>query len=269
MTISEALILGITQGVSEFLPISSSGHLVVIEKIMGLKIEELKSFDVSLHMATLLAILIYFRADVVGMARAALNFVLRKSDENDEYGRMIPLLILGTIPAVLLGFFGGDYLDEMFRNTTSIATLLIVVGLFFMLAEWVNKRRAKKSELGWRSALVIGMAQALALIPGVSRSGSTISTGLLLGFERSAMARFSFLLGIPAMAGAGLLTFLEITPSEMANLDYRDMAVGFLGAFVSGILCISFLMKFLRKYTLNVFAVYRIALGIGILVFLV
>lgn len=268
MTIVDSIILGLTQGVSEFLPISSSGHLVIIEKVLGLKIEELKSFDVSLHMATLLAILIYFRAEVVGMIGAFFKFFLRKLEPGDKYAKLIPLLIVGTIPAVLLGYFAGDYLDAKFRNSTSIAILLISVGLFFVFAEWRNKQVVRKEKMGVGGALMIGIAQSMALIPGVSRSGGTISTGLLLGFERSEMAKFSFLLGIPAMAGAGLLTFLDMTPSEMANIDYRDMIFGFIAAFTSGILCISFLMKFLRKHTLNIFAGYRILLGVGILIFL-
>ncbi len=268
MTIIESLILGVTQGISEFLPVSSSGHLVIIEKLMGLKIDEMKSFDVSLHMATLLAILIYFRIEVWGMIMAFFKFFTGKLDKNDQYARLIPLLIVGTIPAVLLGFLAGDYLDAKFRNPTSISIMLIVVGLFFIFAEWVNKKAKKGKQMGIGSALIIGIAQSLALIPGVSRSGGTISTGLLLGFERSELAKFSFLLGIPAMAGAGLLTFLKISPSELAAMDYRDIAIGFLAAFTSGLLCISFLMKFLRKHTLSIFAVYRVILGIGILLFL-
>lgn len=265
---TDSLILGITQGISEFLPISSSAHLIIAEKLLGLKLETLKSFDVALHVATLLAILIYFWKDVLGVLNAILSFITGKKNSNDPYTKLIPLLVIGTIPAVILGFTAGDALDATFRNTTSIAILLIVVGLFFVLAEWIYKKRVKKSEISVGNALVIGLAQAAALIPGVSRSGATISVGLTQGFARSEVARFSFLLGIPAMFGAGLLTFVDLSPVEVAEMDYVSLGVGFVSAFVSGLLCVSLLMKFLKKYSLTVFAVYRILLGVGILVFL-
>lgn len=269
---SEALILGALQGVTEFLPISSSGHLVLGEELLGLNVETLKSFDVVLHLGTLLAILVYFWKDVQGMMVAFLKFISGKLGKDDPYGKLIIFIIIGTIPAVLLGYFGEEYLDATFRNVQSISILMIVVGCIFLLAEWVYKKiAARKSDVkSWWQSLIIGLAQAMALIPGVSRSGATITAAIFQGIERSSAARFSFLLGIPAMVGAGLLTGLKVYGGGGLggeNLGVLAVLIGFFSSLIFGLLSIWFLMKFLKKHGLAVFGVYRIVLGLVILIY--
>lgn len=269
---SEALILGALQGVTEFLPISSSGHLVLGEAVLGLKVETLKSFDVVLHLGTLLAILVYFWKDVEGMTVAFFKFISGKLGKDDPYGKLIIFILIGTVPAVLVGYFGEEYLDATFRNVQSVAVLMIIVGLIFLLAEWVYKKfAARKLDVkSWWQSLIIGLAQALALIPGVSRSGATITAAIFQGIERSSAARFSFLLGIPAMIGAGLLTGLKIFENGglgTEKLELSAVLIGFFSSLIFGLLSIWLLMKFLKKHGLAIFGIYRIVLGLGILIY--
>lgn len=280
MNIFDALILGGLQGITEFLPISSSGHLVLAEHFLGLKVETLKSFDVVVHMGTLLSIFVYFRKDIWGMILAVWKFFRAQLKPNDPYGKLIIYIIVGTIPAVFAGLYGEEWIDSKFRNVQSVALNMMIVGGVFILGEFVYKylksragfteRIAEKFEkegelhgMKWQKALVIGLAQAVALLPGVSRSGSTIVAGLFQGIERSTAARFSFLLGMPAMAGAGILTVMKISGSGNGpEIPLFILAIGFLSAFVFGLLSVSFLMNFLKRFSLNVFAVYLIILGI-------
>lgn len=247
MNILEALLLGLVQGISEFLPISSSGHLVVMESLLDLRVEELKEFDVALHVATLLAILVYFRRDF-----------LRKE--------WWPWLILGSIPAAIVGFTLEDQIDATFRNANSVAFMLMGVGALFFIPE-----RAKNKPLTWWRVFLIACAQAVALIPGVSRSGATIFMGMQLGIDREEAARFSFLLGAIAIAGAGFFKALELQTSSFsfgAGDSFKVMSVGFLAAFVSSLFAVSWLMKFLKNHSFRAFGLYRLAIGALILLFL-
>lgn len=261
MDLFQAFILGMIQGIAEFLPISSSGHLVLAEEFFGLQTETLKSFDVSLHIATLLAIFIYFRKDVLGLVKAFLRLICGKLKRDDEYGKLILYIVVGTIPAVLFGFFAGDLIDSIFRNVKGVALMLALIAIVFIIGEKVHEKVPKR-EIGLKQAIVIGLAQAFSIIPGVSRSGSSIVAGLFQGIERSTAARFSFLLGIPAMVGAALLTTLE-SRGDFA-VEFWPMIVGFGSAFVFGILSVAGLMHFLKKHTLISFAVYRLILVIAI-----
>lgn len=266
MTWFDSLILGIIQGITEFIPISSSGHLVLMEKFLGLDVSGLKSFDVVVHVGSLLAILIYFWADVWGMLKAFGRLVTLKLKKDDAYGKLILFIIIGTIPVVLLGYFGEEWLDNTFRNVTIVALWMVLVGFVFILGESVYKRTiSKKKELKWWKALIIGFAQAVALVPGISRSGSTIVAGLFQGIERTYAARFSFLLGIPAIAGAGLLTALKISKSGV-EVDNLPLLIGFLSSLFAGILSVHILMKFLKKHSLLFFAAYLIILGGSVLI---
>ena len=269
MSYLDALILGVLQGITEFLPISSSGHLVLGEHWLGLSVESLKAFDVFVHVATLLAILIYFWKDVKELVYAFFRFVMGKLKQNDPYARLVLFIIIGTIPAVLVGLFGEEWIDGIFRNPRNVAAAMMIVGFVFLLGEYTYKRGGKKDNLKkmkWWQAVFIGVAQAVALIPGVSRSGSTIITGLFQGIDRSEAARFSFLLGIPAMAGAGLLTAMKIPENGGFDLgsDVVPILIGFVAALVFGLISVSFLMKFLKKHSLFVFAIYLIILGVSV-----
>ncbi|MFC1616136.1 undecaprenyl-diphosphate phosphatase [Patescibacteria group bacterium] len=286
----DALILGALQGVTEFLPISSSGHLVLGEHFLGLKIEVLKSFDVIVHMATLLAILIYFWRDVWGMIKGFFMLIGGKAKFNDPYSKLIFYIIIGTIPAVFLGLFAEDWIDTNFRNVEAVGIFMFIVGIIFILGEFTYKRFHEESSvkekfldkvdeardciepggyesteirgLTWWKAIIIGVAQSIALVPGVSRSGSTIVAGLFQGIKRSQAARFSFLLGIPAIAGAGLLTAIKMG-GDGSQVDILPMIIGFVASFLFGLFSVWFLMQFLKKHSLIVFSVYLIALGLG------
>lgn len=235
MTLLESIFLGLLQGVTEFLPISSSGHLVLFETLMKLPVESLKSFDVALHVGSLLAILIYFRKTI-------LQIILKDR-------RYILWLIVGTIPAVLAGFTLEDYIDEIFRGTLAVGIVMAITGVFFLLAE---KFKPKQSELTAKKSFIIGIAQAAALIPGVSRSGSTIATGLLTGAKRTKAAEFSFLLGSIAITGAGILTALDVQDLP----ETTPLVAGFVASLLASYFAIKFLMYFFKKHTLKPFAYY-------------
>lgn len=268
MTLFESIILGAVQGVTEFLPISSSGHLVIFEKLLGLNVESLKGFDVSLHIGTLLAILVYFWRDVWNMMKALFKIVMFQFDRRDEYMKLIAFIFIGTIPAVVVGGTIGGYIDEVFRGARAVGIVMIVASFLFFYAEYVAKK-SKKEELTGLKALMIGLFQMIALIPGVSRSGATISGGLLGKMSREKAARFSFLLGIPVIAGAGLLTALKTAKTGMfETTELHHMIAGFSSSFLVGLFAVYFLMKYLKKHSLNVFAYYRIVVGVVVILFL-
>jgi len=290
--------LGGLQGLTEFLPISSSGHLILGEELLGLEVEMLKSFDVTVHVATLLAVLFYFRRDIWEMLKALGRLLSGKLNRDDYFGKLVLFIIIGTIPAVIIGLFFGDAIDTMFRNVKSVGGWMLVVGLVFLLGELTYKRlhadRSLKEKivdgavegyekvrgalqpgyeniemhkLNWKKALVIGLAQSVALIPGVSRSGSTIVAGLFQGIDRTSAARFSFLLSIPAILGAALLTFLDNGSTVVSDhVGANALLIGFISSFAFGLASIAFLMHFLKKHTLMVFAIYLIALGMGVMI---
>lgn len=264
MTIFESLILGILQGITEFLPISSSGHLVIGESLLGLQVETLKSFDVVVHLGTFSAIIIYFWNDIIGLFKGLFSYVglAKKSSHNQEYRNLIGYILIGTVPAVFVGLFLGDSIDFLFRSTFYVGLWMIVVAEIFLLAEWASKKFKKEENLNWKKAIVIGLAQSVALIPGVSRSGSTIAAGLFQGISRERAARFSFLLALPAIFGAGLLTALKVYKSGSGlYVEFLPLVIGFIASAVAGFASVYFLMKFLKKHSLNVFAYYLFAIG--------
>jgi undecaprenyl-diphosphatase len=262
MEIIDSIILGILQGVAEFLPISSSGHLVLFEDYLGLDVSSLKTFDVMVHFATLLAILVYFKKDVFELIKAFLKIVIGKLDKHDPYFKLLIFIVVGTIPAVIAGLFFEDAIDSVFRNSMYVSICMIAIGFIYILGEKVYKiSKNKTDELTWKKSFLIGIAQAIALIPGVSRSGSTIICGLFQGVNRVMAARFSFLLGIPAILGAGLLTAIKLPGNSGIQTDFLPLVVGFFCAFIFGLMSIYFLMKFLKNNSLLVFSLYLIIIG--------
>lgn len=275
MNIIEAVILGIIQGLTEFLPISSTGHLTVAGKLMGLvsdkNPEHWTSFIAVVQIGTLVAILIYFWNDLWNIL---INFIKdnlvekKKFSEQGSNSKMGWYIIIGSIPVVIIGLGFKDLIEGAFtKNLYVIATSLIALGVILGLAEKIGKFKKDLNELTWKESLIVGFAQALALIPGSSRSGTTITAGLFLGFKRETAARFSFLLSVPAVLGSGLLEFYQslefIDLSGMINLIAATAAAG-----ISGYLTIEFLLRFLRKNTTFVFVFYRIIIGAVILILL-
>jgi undecaprenyl-diphosphatase len=268
MSFIQAVLLGIMQGITEFLPISSSGHLVLLQGLLGLNdAVALKSFDIAVHFGTLLAILIYFRRDFLELLKALLIWVkarfsrVQKKEDEAQNTRinLIRILVIGTIPALIVGFLWGDWLDEKFLNPLSVCIMLALFALVFLLAEWIYTKYPHKKEVkSWKQGVIIGLAQAVALIPGVSRSGATISTGLLMGIDREKAARFSFLLGSVAMLAATALAVLKVAKNEYSLPQTDILIAGIVSSFGAGWLAISFLMNYLKKHTLAVFAWYRL-----------
>ena len=262
----QAFLLGIVQGVTEFLPVSSSAHLILIPWLFQWNNPLIDSltFDVALHAATLLAILGYFWKDWVSLIRGFFRIIVRQKVENPEE-RLIFYIILATIPAVIAGFSLQEMIEESFRSAALIVWPLIAVSFLMIYAERRTNPAYPLNKLKLGDALFVGFAQALALLPGVSRSGITITAGILRGYERGGVTRFSFLLSTPAIAGATILQLRPLFSTGIVSSEWAVFAVGFCSAGLSGYLAIAFLMRYLKRHTLNVFAGYRLFLAAAII----
>ncbi|MFP5501004.1 MAG: undecaprenyl-diphosphate phosphatase [Candidatus Sericytochromatia bacterium] len=264
MDVFQAATLGLVQGVTEFLPISSTAHLVLTPWLLGWEADQGLTFDVALHIGTLFAMLVYFRRDLTEMFFAWISS-FRANREPNPYRRLSWLVIFGTVPVVIAGVFLDKYVDGVLRSPWVIGGTFIGVALLIALAERTSKLERTWKDLRLKDAMLIGLAQAVALIPGVSRSGSTIMAGLFLGLERADAARFSFLLGFPVTIASIVFKFKDLGAEPMIASQLPMMAVGTVVSAVSGFLCIHYLLKFLQRFTMNVFVVYRIAFGLMIL----
>ncbi|MBC8317338.1 MAG: undecaprenyl-diphosphatase UppP [Desulfobulbaceae bacterium] len=258
MDLLYAALLGFLQGATEFLPVSSSGHLALAEHFFHVEQAGL-TFDVALHIGTLLAILVYFRKDLLLLAKAF--FGLDKSDEAIPRRRQAFGICLATVPAVVCGLLFGDAAETIFRSPLVVACTLSVAGFFLLLADKKGTHQRTASSITIKDAVIIGCAQALALIPGVSRSGSTMTAALFLGVNRSGSALFSFLLSAPIIFGAGIYNIPKIMDQGLDKSGMLFYATGFVSAAVSGYIFISFLMRFVRTKSLAIFAYYRFALS--------
>ena len=259
----QIVILALIQGITEFLPISSSAHLILPHQVLGWPDQGL-AFDVAVHFGSLIAVLVYFRKDVWQLICDGLGGF--KAGQFSEEGRLAWLIVLATIPAGLVGLAFKGFIEEHLRSSAVIATTTIAFGLLLWWADARGERRDDIGKLNWKKALMIGAAQALALIPGTSRSGITMTAGLMLGMKREAAARFSFLMSIPVIALSALLLTLEL-------LDTHSVPWGsiFLGVILSGIsayLCIHFFLQFISRIGMAPFAIYRLLLG-GALIWLI
>jgi undecaprenyl-diphosphatase len=254
-----AALLGVVQGLTEFLPVSSSAHLILARAFFGWEAPEFGlAFDVALHVGTLAAILVFFRADVAAMIAAAPTIL---SSRPSTAGRLARLIIVGTIPAVVAGVLFDDYIEAHLR-TPAVAAFTLAAGAGLMLAaERIRRPQRAEGTLTIGDAVLIGAAQASALVPGVSRSGSTIAVGMLLGLRRDAAARFTFLLGIPAIAGAGAREALALGQMEPTADTLWLFVTGMVVSGVVGYLTIKYFLRFLAGHRLDVFAYYRLALA--------
>ena len=256
------IVLAIVQGIAEFLPISSSAHLILFRDLFGIGSsitpEMELIFDIALHLGTLFAILVFFFKDFWKMI---LSFLTRGMKEKE--GKLFVYLLLATIPAGLAGVFLEDIIDQWVRsNYILIAMALIVMGIIIFLVDSKSKEQKDVEDLTWKDACLIGCAQVFALIPGFSRSGTTISMGRYLKLKREDAAKFSFYLSAPVVGGAVLLSLLKQESRVMIASNFSTFAIGILVSFLVGLFCISFLLKYLRKHDFKLFMWYRIGLGV-------
>jgi undecaprenyl-diphosphatase len=258
----EVVFLGIVQGLTEFLPISSSGHLLLVQYFLGMDQQRFGlSFDAAIHTGTVLAVVWFFRRDLLAMVRAFLRSLRRRPDFSDTEVRMAYLVLVGTIPAAGIGFLFEDFFETAVRSPWVVVFNLVFVGLLFLVAEAVGRKSLKADKMGVSGAVGFGLAQACALIPGVSRSGATITFGLFLGLKREQAARFSFLLSVPVTAAAAGLSLAEAAGEGMGTHEAALFLAGSVSSAVVGYLAVRFLLRFLVNHSLRIFAYYRFALA--------
>ncbi|MBM4049004.1 MAG: undecaprenyl-diphosphatase UppP [Planctomycetes bacterium] len=251
MTLWQAIVLGLIQGLTEFLPISSTAHLRIVPAALGWS-DPGAAFTAVIQLGTLAAVLIYFARDIVGITRDTLT----------GRGQLGWMICAGTVPIVVVGLAFRKYIEHHWRSLYVIAGAMIGLALVLALAEWLERRRRRlreMNELGWLDAIVVGCFQAIALVPGSSRSGCTIAGGLFLGMKRDTAARFSFLLSLPAVFAAGVFELKELRHANVAG--WTNTIVATVVAFVLGYASIAFLLGYLRRHTTWVFILYRLALG--------
>jgi undecaprenyl-diphosphatase len=265
VSLLEAIVLGIAQGLTEFLPISSTAHLRIIPAFAGWP-DPGAAFTAVTQLGTMAAVLLYFREDLLRISQAWLRSLRDPTLRRQLDARLGWYIVLGTIPIGIFGVLFKDQIETGARDLYLIGTTLIVLGLLLLVADKTSRRDRSIAQIRTKDGFVIGMAQALALIPGVSRSGATITAGLFMGFDRTAAARFSFLLSIPAVVLSGLLELGSILSGEEGETtSLLGLAVATLLAFVTGYLSIAFLLRYLTNHSTTIFVIYRVVLGVVVL----
>ncbi len=266
MPIFEAIILGIIQGLTEFIPISSSGHLIVVPILFGWNEHDLW-FDVALHLGTLVAVVIYFAKDWITIIRSFIKHLFGrqpyKNNEGGYEGKLLIPIIIACVPAAIVGFLWDDYIEANFRQLPLVATMLILISGVMFGAERYGRKDRSMASMTYKDYIIIGCAQALALVPGTSRSGITISAGLFLNLGREAAARFSFLLSTPIIFGAGMMQMKKLFIDRgLQQGELMPFVIGFLTASIVGLFAIHFLMNYLKNRTMNIFVIYRVLFAI-------
>ena len=267
----QAVVMGVVQGLTEFLPVSSSGHLILVPWLLGWDEPFITSlaFSVMLHLGTLVALLGYFARDWVRLVAAGLASLRDRRIGDDPWQRLAWVLVAATIPAAIIGGLLGDAIESAARRPAIVAMALVVGAAILWYADRVGRRARDVDSVGWLTAIAIGFAQTLALVPGISRSGITISAGLFAGLTREAAARFSFLLAGPTIAGAGLLEVYHLVRGEAGTVpDASVLVAGVVAAAVTGVLAIRVLLEWFRRRGVGIFVAYRIALAALVVVFL-
>lgn len=270
MNFFESLILGLVQGLTEFLPISSSAHVQIAQQLMGLSElsrPQLTAFIATIQLGTEIAVVAYFLQDIGRIGSSWLRWSVRPKSKMTSDAKLGWLIIIGTLPVVILGLAFRDFIENDVRNLWVIAYMLIGFGLLLGLADLLGKRTKEIKDLTWSHGVFYGIGQALALIPGVSRSGGTITVGLMLGYTRAAAARYSFLLAIPAVLGSGLFQFF----SSYGDLSQELLVATIFSTLVSGLVGLSvihFLLKYLQKGSFLPFVIWRVGVGVWLLVML-
>jgi undecaprenyl-diphosphatase len=265
VTIFQAIILGLAQGLTEFLPVSSSGHLVLLESLLKVPLTDDITFEVFVHFGTLLSVLVVFRDEIqriiVAFALGISPFNIgKKFYRENEYFRLGAGLLLGTIPAAVIGLLFEDDVAQVFADPKLVSVMLVITGLILFLTRLSKPHRGKR--IGARSAFLIGCAQAIAIIPGISRSGSTISAALFLNHPPALAARFSFLLSVPVIAGATLLKTVHLVRNGLDGIHLIPLIVGTLMAFLSGYVAIKVLLAIIQRGKLSSFSFYCLVVGV-------
>ncbi len=266
MPIEHIVLLSLVQGLTEFLPISSSAHLILMPKLFGF-VDQGLAFDIALHLGSLGAVVLYFRNDIASMI-SALAHPARRDRHNVEERRLAIQIVIATIPIVIAGFIVKKVLDLELRSALVIALATIGFGLLLWWADTTGRRERAQHDMDWKSALLIGLSQVLAIIPGTSRSGITMTAGLMLGFNRESAARFSFLLSIPTILMSGAVIVLDLLQGGVA-LDWSGMAIGAGLSFLAAYACIKLFLQYIERMGMTVFVLYRLLLGAAILWYLV
>jgi undecaprenyl-diphosphatase len=258
MNLFKAIVLGLIQGITEFFPVSSSGHLVIFEKLLNLPLEKMLEFDIAVHFASLIAIIIYFFDDFINIFKDFVTLFINKDFTVKTLKKNLFIyLFVASIPTIIFGLFFKIFLIDYFRLPFIVGIMMILTGFYFILAEKFAQKNSKNNLL---KSFYIGISQAFAIIPGVSRSGITISTGIFLGLDRKESARFSFLLGSIAIWGATFLTIVESLKVGI-NIDWNFIFMGFLSSLFASLISIHYLIKIISKRSLNIFSIYLFVVG--------
>ncbi len=256
----QTIILALIQGLTEFLPISSSAHLILPAQILGWT-DQGFSFDVAVNTGSLLAVIIYFRKEVWELLNAWLASIFKGKHSSES--KLAWWIILATIPAVIFALLFKDYIETVFRSIEVIAATTIIFGLLLWWSDKLKHKDLTEYQTGWKRALIIGVAQALAMIPGTSRSGATMTAALFLGLSREAAARFSFLMSIPVGLGAAILVSKDLSESNQ-GIDWHAMTLGTIVSFISAYVCIHLFLKLISRMGMTPFVIYRLALGLAL-----
>lgn len=267
MTFLQAIILGIVQGITEFLPISSSGHLVLTSYLFGWEIpkDQVFQFDVLVQIGTILAVIVYFWKDINCILSAVVLSIWHRNSFDTSNARLGWYIFLSTIPAGFIGLTLATLVEKAFHSPVATACFLLVTAILLLIAEFLGKRNRSIHHLGWKDALWIGIFQSLAIFPGISRSGATIAGGMTRHLQRWDAARFSFLMSIPIMLAAGLVSLLDLLNAPPGGNFLPVLLTGFLTATIVGYFSIHWLLSFLNKRPLKIFAIYCLGLGMIIL----
>lgn len=262
-------ILGLVEGLTEFLPISSSGHLIIARELLRINSESGLTVDAILQLGTILAALVYFRDDVLRLIRTAWGIVMRKRDIPADDRTLLYGILIGTLPALVFGLLLEHAMETIFRSAFLVACTLIIGSLLFIFAERFSARRHNSRTMPTvPQSWWIGVFQTFALVPGISRSGSTISGGLILGLTREAATRFSFLLALPIITGSGLLKLASVLKHPSPDIDRMGLAIGFIISFLAGYATIRWLLRYLKTHSLMAFVWYRVALACAVFAYL-
>ncbi len=266
MRIIEAIFLGILQGATEFLPVSSSGHLVLIPAVFNMTPPDLALAGL-VHLGSLMAVLVYFRRDLRDIITAVLHGLIQRQPLATTNARLGWLIVVGCIPAAVVGFLLEDFFASVFSEPRWAAFFLLGTAVLLVVGERLLSGKKTFATMNWADTIVIGLFQTIALLPGLSRSGSTIVGGLLRGLDRPSAARYSFLLGVPVILGAGLLSLYDIVTAEEMVFSTAVYVAAFVAAAISGYACIAFLINWVRNHSLYIFAVYTAVVGTGYLLY--